>query len=147
MANLSFELIGMDDLRQALRDLPANLQTQAAAIVHSTAHRVATETIADYPEVTGNLRRGVKVTEVGSIRGGVKAMVWSRSPHSHLYERGSYLTKNRKITGPWRHGASTGTMPAASPNRTLVGHAIPARRAMLEALIALVRAAGFEVHA
>jgi len=155
---------GLAELRQQLRELPQDLNNEAVAIVRAHAEEAARAIRAGYPEgKTGNLRRGVTV-ESNSSKFGASAIVRSRAKHAHLFEKG---TKDRYTGGPndWssrraqrfafkaKHGlikpsrpAYRGAMPAAQPSEAMVPKAIRARRRMHEALLDLVRRAGFVVE-
>ena len=52
------------------------------------AHTAQAEIVGAYPEVTGNLKRGVKVTVEAIGPHGVAAKVRSSAPHAWLYEHG-----------------------------------------------------------
>ncbi len=126
---------GLQELRRALRDLPQELTDEAQDIVQARAERVAQDTKTSYPERTGNLTRGVRISRRQGGRFGARVEVRSTAPHSHMYEQG---TKRRST----RAGANRGVMPAAN---ILIPIAIRQRRAMYEDLIAVVRRAGFRV--
>lgn len=136
----SVEMIGLDALRLALRNLPEELTAEANAIVESHAAEAARLVQTAYPEgPTGKLKRGVSMrSEHG--RFGVSAIVSSRARHSHLFERG---------TGPRRtaSGANRGQMPAAPDSQRMIPIIVRTRRRMVAALIQLVERAGFTVVA
>lgn len=133
---LTFE--GMDDFRQGLRHLPAELAAKAGQVVQATARQVHDEVQANYPRgKTGNLKSGVRVTLEGSAifaRGIVK----STAPHAHLFEYGT----TRRQT---RSGANRGVMPKGQPDELVGIRASRARKRMVEQLIAIVQEAGFIV--
>lgn len=132
------EFDGLDDLRSALRQLPADMASQGASIVETTAARVGADVVRNYPSRTGTLQRRVRVDHGVSARSGVSAIVRSAAPHASLYEFG---TEARR-TGA---GANRGRMPVGPESSRLIPQAIRARRRMTDELTALVRAAGFEV--
>lgn len=131
---------GMEELRQALRDLPEDLSRQAAGIVNGSADEMSQGLIANYPQGrTGNLRGGVSVTHGdGTTATTAKAVVRSRALIANIFEKG---TKTRQTQQGWNRGQ----MPAPPESSRMIPRAIRARRRMTDQLIALVRAAGFEV--
>jgi hypothetical protein len=132
MSNNRLVLQGMDEFKQALRNMPSDLAGEADGIVTAAAEGTKSDVVAAYPEVTGNLKRGVTVkTERSAF--GVSAVVKSNAKHSHLYEFGSQM----------RHtdiGANRGAMPARP---VFVPVAMRRRKAMYEGLKGLLRRAGF----
>jgi hypothetical protein len=131
------QLDGLAELRAALRQLPADLVDDAAAIVEDTTDRAMTALLQSYPEgETGHLRRGVKKTiEKGVF--GVEGLVKSTSPHAHLWEFGTVV---RHTARGWNRGRAP-----RHYNEGLVGIATRERRRMNQGLVELVRSAGFEV--
>lgn len=117
---------GLEELKAALRRLPADLRDDARPIVSKAATETRDLTIANYPEVTGALRRGVRLTEDASTFG-ITAIVKSTARHAYLYEYGT------------RHSAP------APPEKRLGTHAARERRKMYAALADLLRAHGLEV--
>jgi hypothetical protein len=83
-----FEIDGLDELKAALRNLPAELAGEAANLVEAAGNRAVLDLRRAYPKVTGNLRAGVQVTFTKSPFG-AKARVQTRAPHAHLYEYGT----------------------------------------------------------
>jgi HK97 gp10 family phage protein len=129
-------LEGVDELRDALQRLPADLNREARGEVVAAAEGAAADLRAAYPEKTGNLRRGVKVTTTESTASTV-AIVKSTAKHAHLWEFG---TENRRTQKLFNRGA----MPAQY-DRGLVGIAIRRRRRLEQALVAIVERHGFQV--
>jgi hypothetical protein len=127
MARNRIEWQGLQELRAALRALPADLRDAGNAIVRGAAERTDVATVTNYPEVTGNLRRGVGRTEDASTFGLV-VTVYSRAPHAHLYEYG------------------TVKQPPAPPHTRLGTHAARERRRMYTELKALLASQGLEVR-
>lgn len=129
---------GMNELRDALQALPADLAQKAGLVVQATARQVAEEVVTNYPRgKTGNLKSGVRVTVEGSAVS-VRGIVKSTAPHAHLFE---YGTARRQT----QSGANRGVMPKG-PTDELVGvRAGRARKRMVEQLIAIVQEAGFTV--
>lgn len=134
------ELKGLDELRRALRDLPEDLADEAGAIVLAHAEQAQQDIVRGYAEgPTGNLKRGV-VVERNRSKFGSRAIVRSRAKHAHLYEFG---TGRRQTQQGWNRGS----MPKALAPNAMIPKVIRARRRMTEALIGLVRKAGFQVDA
>lgn len=129
-------LTGFTELKAALRALPQELAGEAAGIVNAAATGMVGDLQNAYPEVSGNLRRGIKVEHVSGSALGVIARVKNTARHSHLYEFGSQVRRTSS-------GANRGAMPSRP---TFIPIAIRRRRAMYEALIALVRRAGLTVN-
>jgi hypothetical protein len=126
---------GLTEVRQALLHLPADLTSDATPIVDHATETAATSLRQAYPlGETGKLRQGVKVS-VRASAAAVVGEVKSTSPHAHLWEFG---TQNRHTRKGWFRGRET-------PHQGLVGIAVRVRRRMNEQLIALVKAAGFDV--
>lgn len=116
-----FQFEGMDELRQALRDLPNQLKAEVAPIVDKTLRNCAAELKAEYAKgPTGNLRKGVRIERDSPLSGRVRAT----APHTHLYEFG---TAARQATS--KKGANRGRMPKRGP--VLVPVAVKHRAAML----------------
>lgn len=128
-----FVFEGLDDLRNALRRLPADLRDDAAAIVEGHARHALEDVRVAYPQgPTGNLRRLLQVSRGQSGSFGVAVTVRSRAPHAWIFEKG---------TKP-RHGR--GRMPAG---QVFVPTVIRRRGQMQQALVGLVRKAGLQVTA
>ena len=129
MAN-RFQFSGLRELKADLRRLPTELRDEGRAIVLDAANAAADELRSKYPEgPTGNLRRGVRVTQgTEQTKFGIAVKVKNIAPHAIIYERGSELRSFR--------GANRGKMrPSHLFVRTLSKH----RRAMYEELADLVR--------
>ena len=129
------EIKGLDELRAALKKLPADLQREAAVIVQAQAEQMAVDVQGAYPFVTGNLRSHVQVTLSSDAVGGVSARVKNTAKHAHIYEKGTGARA-------WKNGKSTGVMPA---NPTFIPIAILRRRVMTAALVDVVERAGLTV--
>lgn len=127
-------VLNTEAFRQALRDMPRELAEEAGGIVTGAAEQAKLEIVSAYPEVTGNLKRGVTVKQERSAFGAT-AIVKSNAKHSHLYEYGSQV-RNTSI------GANRGAMPARP---TFIPVVVRRRRSMNEALIGLLKRAGFQV--
>lgn len=125
-------VINTQEFRQALRDMPRELVGEADGIVTDAAEGAKQEIVAAYPEVTGNLRRGVTVKAERSAFG-VSSTVKSNAKHSHLYEFGSQVRQTDI-------GANRGAMPARPVFIPVVQRR---RKAMHNKLKAMLQRAGF----
>jgi hypothetical protein len=130
---------GLTEFQRALHALPDDLRQEADAIVQAQAEEAQRQIRTAYPEgPTGNLRRGV-TREINSSKFTSRAIVRSRAPHSHLFERGS---RDRRTAKGWNRGR----MPEAPESQRMIPIVIRRRRAMVAALVDLVRRAGFQVN-
>lgn len=138
MSGNRLEMEGLEEFRQALRQLPAELQAEATTIVRTAATNAKGQIVANYPEgPTGNLKAGVTV-ELNSTKFGSSGIVRSRAKHAWIFEHG---TKQRRTA----KGANRGAMPKAPESEAMIPIVVRARAAMVRELIALVKRAGFEV--
>lgn len=130
---------GMDELKRQLRQMPKDLTGEASEIVVKSANDAAEELRANYPDVTGNLRKGVKVSTEAVGQFGAGAVVKNTSPHAWLYDRGSQARH-------WVSGKSTGKMWGKThPRHLFVRTAIKHRRKMYSKLKALLVSKGLIV--
>jgi hypothetical protein len=145
---------GLDELRTALRNLPEDLATQAASVVRAAADQAAMETRIAYPvRQTGlypgptrksswfppGVLRGRVTVEDKSGQFSAKFKARSLAPHANLYENGGkFVRRNKK-------GANRGQMPAAPIEDRMIPKVIRIRARMVQQLIEIVKAAGFEV--
>jgi hypothetical protein len=126
---------GLDELRQALRDLPAGLTDDARTIVLGHGDRAAADIVAGYPDVSGNLQKGVSVRTLpgtGPFYAGVE--VRSRAPHAALYEWGSAVRSY--------DGKNRGQMPPAPTGKGAIPKIMRERRAMYGDLRGVLERAG-----
>lgn len=130
-------LNGFDELRAALRALPAELTAEADHIVEGAANGAAADIMSGYGDhvVTGHLRDRVVVDHGASSAFTSKSTVKSTSPHAFMFENGTQA----------RHTASGANRGAMPPFHVFIPAAIRARRRMTDQLIALVRSAGLLV--
>lgn len=136
---VTLSLVGMMELRAALRNLPETLTAEAATIVDNAANQAKAEVYGAYPTgPTGNLKRGLRVTHNAGRRFGTQAIVRSGAPHASIFEFGT----QRRTTD---RGANRGRMPAAPESEAMIPIAMRVRRRMVRDLVALVRRAGFQV--
>lgn len=135
MNSASVKWDGLQELRDALRKLPAELTADASGIVNSAGTGAKDEIVAAYAEGRkGNLKRGV-TTEEQHTKFGVSVVVRSRAKHAWLYEYGSAPRETRK-------GKDRGSMPAKP---TFVPIVVRRRRTMYERLKALLVSKGLLV--
>jgi len=144
---MGVELEGLAEFKQALLNLPRDLQSAAAVIVNDEADAAASEIRAQYERVkTPVAMRGYKrdgghladhVTVIRSAEDGsfARAKVKSSAPHAAIYEFG---------TGPrtTKKGANRGSSPA---HPTVIPVAIRRRRGMVDRIMAAIKAQGLEV--
>lgn len=139
--SVALKLEGFDELRAALRALPAELAGEAIAIVEKNAIDMMTEVRAVYRlhRRTGRLEGGVVVRRLSKSRFGAGIEVRSTAPHAYIVENGTQA----------RHtslGANRGSMPdSAPPAHVFIPAAIRHRRTMREQLKALVERKGLIV--
>lgn len=136
---------GLDELRNALKALPAELQSAARDRVIAAADDAAAKLRASYPVGTsgrkyqgrridpGGLRRGVKVV-VEENKASTIATVKSTAPHAHLWEFGTEVRATQKLI-------NRGAAPAHH-DQGLIGIAIRRRRQLQSELKAIVEQSG-----
>lgn len=134
MSNNRLDL-GLDELREALRKLPAELTGEASHIVEGAANGAAAQIKAAYPRRTGNLVNGVSVETVSSGQFSAGAIVKNKAKHAYIFDNGTQA----------RHdaiGANRGSMP---PGHVFVPAVIRKRRQMYEQLKDLLVRNGLQV--
>jgi len=133
-----FRVEGLDDLRAALRALPADLAASAGPLVEAAGDAAAADVRAAYGAVrgTGNLADHVRVERTAGGRFGVAVRVVSGARHAALYEFGTETRRTRR-------GWSRGRMP---PAHVFIPALSRRRRGLWASLAELVRAAGLEVR-
>jgi hypothetical protein len=124
---------GLEELKAALRTLPADLAAEAGPIVTGAAEAAQSDASAAYP--AGGLRDGLALVTEDGGRFGAAVTVKNRAPHAWLFE---YGTATRHTSLGWNRGA----MP---PGKVFVPAMERARRAMYDRLRELLRAAGLTV--
>ena len=137
---LVLKWVGREDFLRALRSLPEDLKREAAVVVEAAAEDAKRQAYFAYPQKTGNLRRGLRVTYNAGRRFSREAILKSAAPHAHLYEFGTH--GKERFTDS---GVSRGVMPEAPEQHAFIPIAIRVRRRMTKALIEIVRKAGFVV--
>jgi hypothetical protein len=140
---------GLDELKAELRRLPDHLKAEGAAIVWSHANAARSEIIAGYPDKSGHLRAGVRVTLEAGSRFGAGAVLKSAARHAWLYEHGT-KGKKRVYSGTDKKGrkyrnADRGPMPAAPTAALAIPKIIRWRTRMYAQLAALLERAGLRV--
>jgi hypothetical protein len=117
----SFTLHGWAEFREALRTLPAYLTGEAAKIVDASANSAAVAIRTEYGRHsrTGNLQAGVVVELRTTGRFGLRAMVWSKAKHAHLFEYGTearhYITQHGEKHPTGRMWGKTPAAPVFIP--------------------------------
>lgn len=128
MANNRIVWDGLEDLKAALRALPAELAADASSIVTGAAQEAADAIRSAYPARTGNLKDHVLVTGVSAGTYGAGAVVKNTAKHAWIFENGTQA----------RHtslGANRGSMP---PGHVFIPTVIRKRREMYERLKAVL---------
>lgn len=131
---MSVLLDGLDELRLALHDLPAELAYEAMAIVGDAAEAAAAELRTVYPGEWMSAHVYVANRSEPYI---ARFTVLSQTSEAGWWE---YGTQNRHTQKGWNRGAAP-----AHKDQGLGSIAKRHRIVMKAALIALVRAAGFDV--
>lgn len=133
------EMRGLTELRDTVRKYPETLTSDAGVIVIAHAEDAQRQIVTGYPTgPTGNLKRGVTV-ERNKSKWTSAAIVRSRAPHAHLFERG---TKPRRTS----EGAYRGRMPVAPEAQQMIPKVVRLRRRMIGVLKAMLEDHGFEVR-
>jgi len=136
MANsLELRWDGLAELRRMLRTIPATTQPEVTALVNYHARWAHGALLAAYPEVSGNLRKGVRLAQT-MMHGVAAAVVTSRAPHAWIFEKG---TRPRQT----RRGVNRGSSP---PHYTFRNTVTPQRYRLFDDLKQLLIRRGFEVY-
>lgn len=125
---------GLEDLRAALRNLPAELAAEAEHVVEGAANGAAAAIKGAYPRRSGDLDDHVSV-DLQRTPFGVVGIVRNTSKLARIFEYGTQARHNAL-------GANRGAMP---PGRVFIPNISAARRRMVDDLIAIVQRAGLEV--
>lgn len=142
---------GLDELREALQNLPDQLQAEAERSVMRAADNTASAIKRTYEQArttsgTYTLKGGIKkprkhladsveVSSRGKETGAAVARVKVNARHARLFE---YGTQHRQ----WENGKSTGSAPA---HPTLIPTSIRNRKQMVDELITIVEKTGLKV--
>ena len=133
------EMQGLNELRAALRSLPEDLAREAGVIVLAQAEYAQQQIQQAYPQgPTGNLRHGVTVSRDTASRFGARAIVRSRAKHASIFEKGTVQRRTAK-------GANRGRMPLPDVSKRMIPIVVRRRRAMVAALVDMVRRFGLIV--
>jgi hypothetical protein len=136
MANNQLRLDGLNELREALRNLPDELTSQASRVVEGAANAAAAEAKRNYPRgETGNLIAGVQVTHFDRGKHSAGAIVKNVAKHAHIFENGTQVRQTRS-------GANRGAMP---PGHVFIPAVIRARTRMYQELMDLLQRTGLRV--
>lgn len=134
MSHNRLEFSGLAELKRDLKNLPSELAREARTVVSQTATKAAGEIVSAYPTRTGNLKRGVKVSDESSGFSAV-ATVKNTAKHAYIFENGTQA----------RHtdiGANRGAMP---PGNVFIPIVVRRRRGMYHELAEIVRKHGLVV--
>jgi hypothetical protein len=129
---------GLDELRAALRNLPAELTAEASQIIDTTADTAMSAMLAEYP--AGQLRDRLtrKTLTMGTFGTGVQ--IKNASGWAWAWEHGTKLRHRIKS------GGSTGAeWGGSTPPHTFVRNMTQPRRAMFDQFKALLERAGLRV--
>lgn len=130
-----FTWTGLQELKAALRNLPAELASDGADIVEGRADRAVATIGSGYPSRSGDLKTKLKVEHTRS-RFGARSVVRNTSKHALPFELGSQV--NRVTSQGWNRGR----MPA---NPLFSQTMRRERRAMWADLADLLRRHGLSV--
>lgn len=135
-ANNRLRFDGLAELRQALRNLPAELTAEAANLIEGEANAAALAIRRGYPlGETGNLVEGVIVTHFEKSKVSTGAIVKNTAKHAYIFEHGTQVRRNAK-------GANRGAMP---PGRVFIPRMQEARRRVHSGLRLILQRAGLAV--
>jgi hypothetical protein len=127
---------GLDELRDALRDLPRALATEAGAIVSTAAEGVRDDVVAAYEahRYSGNLAEHVVLATSAHGQFGVAFRLRSTAKHAWMFENGTMV----------RHSefGNRGQMPAA---HVFIPACIRRRRTMYDQLKDMLERHGLKV--
>lgn len=134
------ELVGLEEFRAALRNLPRQLANEAGAIIVAHAEDAQRRVQRGYPEgPTGNLRAGVTLKVEHSSQYGAFAQVRSRAKHASIFEQGTKVRRTRA-------GANRGAMPRPPASARMIPTVVAQRARMTQALKAMLERNGLLVR-
>lgn len=140
MSNNRIVFNGLAELRAALRNLPADLASDATDIVDQSAAGARDEMLGEY---VGSLRTGLTLTRVDQGKYSAGAILKNRSPLAWLWDNGSearhYVTSRGNTHAT---GAMWGRRP---PPHTFAKAMAKARRQMYQRLKDLLVRHGLRV--
>jgi len=133
MASVTFD--GLDELKEALRQLPAELTAESANVIQATANRAEVDMRAGYPVRSGELRDHLAQVERDNRTAyGYAITLINTSPIAWIFEFGTQARhRGLKTWGP---------MPAG---HVFINAMDTNRRWMYEQLKDVIRRAGLEV--
>lgn len=134
MSSVTVDLDGIDELTQALRDMPDHLTNEAIVIVLSAANDTRDELKRVYPE--GPMSAALHV-EDRTRQYQARFVVVSPTEQATWWEFG---TENRHTQKGWNRGKEP-----AHKDKGLLSIAKRNRRLMRAALVAMVQREGFDV--
>lgn len=136
---------GLDEFREAMRNLPDQLAADAKEIVQQAADNAESEIRAAYHRgKTGNLINGLKQIPRQTSPWGTAITLKNTAPHSWLWDNGSEARHYYESSGT-RH--DTGAMWGRStPPHTFVRGTTKWRRWMYDQLTAMMVRAGLLVR-
>ena len=103
--SVTFRFSGGEQFVLDLHRWRDRLRGEVHTAAQTEAQRLAQTVRAAYPRRTGNLQRGVRVTDDAPTGDAIAFRVRSLARHSHLYEKGTTFRQTRR-------GADRGVMPA-----------------------------------
>ena len=142
MSSNRFVFSGLDELREALRTLPAELAAEAAGYVTGAAQAAQAEVRQVYEAHadSGNLASRLYLSTSSSAFG-AGALLKSSAKHAWIFENGSQARH-------WASGKATGTMwgkTAQPPTHVFVRAMQKHRRRMYDELRGVVERHGLQV--
>jgi hypothetical protein len=128
---------GMEEFKQALRNLPDELVAESDHIVEGSANAAAFEIRSAYGQHrhSGNLQASVVVEERKRSRVSVRYQVRAKAPHAHLFEFGTQVRHTKA-------GLTRGRMP---PGNIFIPLYRKRLRRMFDELKALLQRKGLRV--
>jgi hypothetical protein len=139
-----FQFEGLEELKEALRNLPAELAGEASRIVEGAANGIIVDMRAEYPP--GELRDRLYQSSLSSGPFGVGVLIKNTSPAARLWDNGTVL---RHTSGGQRAGHPTGAEwggRAEGPPFTFKRNMVKGRYRMLVQFKALLERAGLLVE-
>lgn len=129
---------GLEELKEALMNLPEELTGEAGHILEATGNAAVHEIKAAYPSVTGNLRDHVEMAQYTAGRFGVIVVIQNTAKHAWIYEHGTEARHYYTDSGALH---PTGRMP---PGKVFIPLMMKHRRRMYQALADLLERHGIE---
>ena len=131
---MSFVIEGIDDFREALRNLAPDLAQDAGDLIVEHTNIAAERMVAAYPEgPTGHLKGGVKFS-IERSQFGALGIVKNTAQHAYIFEEGTQARHTEL-------GANRGAMP---PGHVFVPIMMDERRKVNDGLKTLIQASGLE---